>query len=171
MNLREFDGISPTINEGVYVDPDATLIGHVTCEARSGVFPGAVLRADESPIELGKGSFVLDLALVEAPSGCPVSIGEGTIISHGAAIHGATIGDECVIGIGAIVLEHAQIGDRCIIAAGSLVPPRTKIESGSVLMGSPAKKMRDTTDADLKILRSEIMHLKNKIGRYRESLH
>ena len=170
MNLREFDGISPKIGEGTYVDPAATLIGHVTCEARSGVFPGAVLRADESQIELGQGSFVLDLALVEAPSGCPVSIGEGTIISHGAAIHGATIGDSCMIGIGAIVLERAQIGDRCIIAAGSLVPPNAKIEPKSVLMGNPAKRMRDTTEEDLKTLRSEIMHLKNKIGRYRDSL-
>ena len=167
MTLRAFEGLSPTIAETAYVDPAAILIGDVKCDERSGIFPGAVLRADESSIEIMKGAFVLDLAIVEAPSGCPVSIGEGTIISHGAAIHGATIGDDCIIGIGAIVLERAQIADECIIAAGSLVPPRMKIEQGSVLMGAPAKKMRETTPEDLALLKSEIRHLKTKIERYR----
>lgn len=166
MPLREFEGMSPKVAEGAYVDPSAILIGHVICEERSGVFPGAVLRADESSIEIGKGSFVLDLTLVEAPSGCPVTVGEGSIISHGAALHGCTVGDSSLVGIGAIVLERAQIGDRCIVAAGSLVPPKMKVEAGSVLMGSPAKKVRESTEDDMRVLKSEIMHLKQKIARY-----
>lgn len=154
--------------DGAYVDPSAILIGHVTCEERSGVFPGAVLRADESSIEIGKGSFVLDLALVEAPSGCPVTVGEGSIISHGAALHGCTVGDSCLVGIGSIILERARIGDRCIIAAGTLIPPRISIDPGSVVMGSPAKKVRDVTEEDMQALKSEVLHLKHKIGRYRQ---
>lgn len=159
--------MSPRISQDAYVDPDALLIGDVRIEERAGVFPGAVLRADESSIEIGRSSFVLDLALVEAPSGCPVMVGESTIISHGAMIHGCTIGENCVIGIGAIVLERADIGDGSIIAAGSLIPPGMKVEPGSVCMGSPAKRMRGTTDDDLAKLKSEINHLKTKTSRYR----
>lgn len=168
MPLREFEGIAPKVAEDAYVDPSAVLIGHVMCGARSGVFPGAILRADESSIELGSGSFVLDLSLVEAPSGCPVTIGEGSIISHGAVLHGCTVGDGSLIGIGSIILERASIGDRCIIAAGSLVPPKTKVESGNVLMGSPARVVRETTDNDIRTLKNEISHLKHKVGLYRK---
>jgi carbonic anhydrase/acetyltransferase-like protein (isoleucine patch superfamily) len=167
LTIREFEGLSPRIAEGAYVDPEALLIGDVRVEERAGIYPGAVLRADESTIEIGKGSFVLDLALIEAPSGCPVTIGENTIISHGAMIHGCTIGENCVIGIGAIVLERANVGDGCIIAAGSLVPPGMKIDPGSVCMGIPAKKMRSTTSDDFAKLKSEINHLKMKSARYR----
>jgi len=168
MSLREFEGVAPKVAEDAYVDPSAVLIGHVMCGERSGVFPGAVLRADESSIEIGSGSFVLDLSLIEAPSGCPVTIGEGSIISHCAALHGCTIGDSSLIGIGSIILERAHIGDRCIVAAGSLVPPKAKVEPGSVLMGSPARKVRDTTEDDIRALKSEILHLKHKVGRYRQ---
>lgn len=168
MPLREFEGIAPKVAEDTYVDPSAVLIGHVMCGPRSGVFPGAILRADESSIELGSGSFVLDLCLVEAPSGCPVTIGEGSIVSHGAVLHGCTIGDSSLVGIGSIILEGAHIGDRCIIAAGSLVPPKTNVEPGSVLMGFPAKKVRETTDNDIRTLKNEINHLKHKAERYRQ---
>lgn len=140
MTIREFDGLSPRIAEGAYVDPAALLIGDVRVEERAGIYPGAVLRADESTIEIGKGSFVLDLALIEAPSGCPVTIGENTIISHGAMIHGCTIGENCVIGIGAIVLERANVGDGCIIAAGSLVPPRDEDRPGQRVHGHTCEK-------------------------------
>lgn len=167
MTIRDFEGLSPRIAQGAYIDPDALLIGDVRIEERAGVYPGAVLRADESSIEISKGSFVLDLALIEAPSGCPVTVGEGTIISHGAMIHGCTIGENCVVGIGAIVLERANVGDGCIIAAGSLIPPGMKVEPGSVCMGSPAKKVRSTTGDDLARLKSEISHLKTKTARYR----
>jgi len=166
MPIRGFEGAFPKVAADAYVDPIAVLIGQVTCDERSGVFPGAVLRADESSIEIGKGSFVLDLSLIEAPSGCPVTVGDGSIISHGAVLHGCSIGDSCLVGIGSIVLERSQVGDRCIVAAGSLIPPKTKIEPGSVLMGSPARKVRDATEEDARALKSEILHLKHKIGRY-----
>lgn len=126
------------------------------------------MRADESTIEVGKSSFVLDLALVEAPSGHPVMIGEGTIISHGATLHGCSIGDSSLIGIGSIVLDGARIGDRCLIAAGSLVPPGTEVDSGGVWIGAPARRVREMREEDLRVLRSEIIHLKQKIERYRE---
>lgn len=166
MTVREFEGLSPKIAQGAYIDPEALVIGDVRIGERAGIYPGAVLRADESSIEIGKGAFVLDLALIEAPSGCPVTVGENTIISHGAMIHGCTIGENCLIGIGAIILERANVGDGCIIAAGSLVPPGMKIETGSVCMGSPAKKMRSTTSNDFAKLKSEINHLKTKTARY-----
>jgi len=169
LTIRKFEGIEPEVAESAYIDKSALLIGEVRIDERAGVYPGAVLRADESQIEIGRGSFILDLALIEAPSGFPVTIGEGTIISHGAMIHGCTVGDSCLIGIGAIILERAIIGDRCIVAAGSLVPPGMKVKSGSVLMGSPAKIARDIKDDDISKLRSEINHLKTKAQRYRES--
>lgn len=166
MTLREFEGFSPNIPKDSYVDPSAVIIGQVTCGNRSGIFPGAVVRADESPIEIGDGSFVLDLALVEAPSACPVSIGDGTIISHGAALHGCMVGDSCLIGIGAIILERALIEDNCIVAAGSLVPPGMRVESGNVMMGTPARKIRKVSEDDGRILQAEIVRLKHKISRY-----
>lgn len=168
MTLREFEGLSPKIAKSAYVDSSAILIGNVILGDRSGIFPGAVLRADESSIEIGNSSFVLDLALIEAPSGCPVTIGEGSIISHGAALHGCSVGDSSLVGIGAIVLDRARIGDRCIVAAGSLVPPKVETESGIVLMGTPARKMRVMTEADQRALQREVMHLKRKIERFKE---
>jgi len=168
LTIRKFEGRSPHISGVAYVDELSILIGDVICEERSGVFPGAILRADESTIELGKGSFVLDLALIEAPSGRPVTIGEGTIISHGATLHGCSIGDSSVVGIGAVVLDFAQVGNRCIVAAGSLVPPGAKLDSDGVYMGTPVRKVRDINPKDTETIRREVLHLRNKIERYRE---
>jgi len=128
-----------------------------------------VIRADDDSVILGKGSAVLDLALVEAPKGRPVVVGEGCIISHGARLHGCSVGNDCTIGIGALVLDGASIGEKSVVAAGSLVPPGAKIPQGSFVLGVPGRITRQTSPNDLARLREELRALIEKAARYRSN--
>lgn len=169
MVLRSFGEKKPSAAKDSFVDESAVVIGDVTLHERSSVWPGAVIRADDDSIVVGKGSAVLDLALVEAPRGRPVVVGEGCIVSHGARLHGCSIGNDCTIGIGAIVLDGATIGEKSVVAAGSLVPPGAKIPQGSFVMGIPGKIIRQTSPNDLARLREELRALVEKAARYRSS--
>ena len=167
MTLRAFGDKKPNVAKDAYVDEAAVVIGEVTLQERSSVWPGAVIRADDDSVVIGKGSAVLDLALVEAPKGRPVAVGEGCIISHGARLHGCSVGSESMIGIGAIVLDGATIGERSVVAAGSLVPPGAKIPQGSFVLGVPGRITRQTSSNDQARLREELRALADKSTRYR----
>ncbi|MDH3364851.1 MAG: gamma carbonic anhydrase family protein [Thermoplasmata archaeon] len=156
MSLRSFSGREPSIGNEVYIDTDSLLIGDVHVGARATVWPGAVLRADDGRIEIGEGSAVMDMAFVEAPKGRPVIIGRGCIISHGAKLHGCQIGDDVMIGIGAIVLDGATIESGSFLAAGSVVPPGSRIPSRSMAMGIPAKVTREVTEAERVLMKDNL---------------
>lgn len=167
MAIRGFGDKKPIVGEDVYVDESAQVIGDVNLKDGSSVWPGAVIRADDDSVEIGRGSAVMDLAFVEGPKGRPVRIGTGCIVSHGARLHGCEIGDESVIGIGAIVLDGAVIGQRSIVAAGTLVPPGTRIPPESFVVGVPGKVTRPTTAADVEKLRRDLKVLSTKAKAYR----
>ena len=167
MVLRSFGDKKPTVAKDVFVDESAVVIGDVTLKERASVWPGAVIRADDDSVEIGKGSAVLDLCLLEAPRGRPVAIGDGCIVSHGARLHGCSVGNDSIIGIGAIVLDGVSIGEKSVVAAGSLVPPGAKIPPNSFVMGVPGRITRQTSPNDLARLREELRALVDKAARYR----
>ena len=140
--IMEYKGISPQISEEAFVAPNASVIGDVKIAADASVWFGAVVRGDESPIVIGEGSNIQDNAVLHCDLDSPRVIGKNATIGHGAIIHGATIGDNVLIGMGAIVLNGARIGDNCIVGAGAVVKENADIPANSMLVGVPAKIIR-----------------------------
>lgn len=138
-----FQGHRPRVADGVFIAPDAMVIGRVTLAEQSSVWFGAVLRGDGNDISVGPRSNLQDRVVVHISSkDGPTRIGEDVTVGHGAVIHACTIGDRVLVGTGAIVLDHAVVEEDCLVAAGSLVTPGTRIPSGHLAMGSPAKVAR-----------------------------
>src|SRR5579871_3238802 len=131
-----------TEGDDFYVAPGARLIGAVVLRAGASVWFNSVLRADDEMIEVGAGSNVQDGSVIHSDPGFPAILGRNVTIGHMVMLHSCRIGDESLIGNGAIVLDRARIGRHCIVAAGSLVPPDREIPDGSVIMGSPARLVR-----------------------------
>ncbi len=166
MNLVEYKGKKPVLGKRVYVDPAATLIGDIVLEEGVGIWPGAVIRADEGKVILEKGVMVLENAIVEAGKGGSLTIKSGAIISHGAIVHGASIGRNCVIGIGAKVLDDAVVQDHTIVGSGALVAPNKEIPSKKLVLGLPGKVIKDLDHSDLANSKSEWDLLNNKLDYY-----
>lgn len=139
----------PTLHPSAFVAPNATVLGDVTLGANSSVFYGAVLRADVNSIDIGMGSNIQDGCIIHVDPPYPVVIGNGCTVGHGAILHGCAVGDNSLIGMGAIVLNGAQIGKNCIIGAGALVTQNTVIPDGSLVIGSPAKVKRSLTPEEI----------------------
>ena len=135
----------PTIHETAFVHARAVVIGNVTLSPRASVWPCAVLRGDVAPIEVGEGTNIQDGAVVHVADNLPAKIGARVTVGHLAMIHACTVGDECLIGMHATILDGAVIGARSIVGAGSLVTKGTKIPPGSMVLGSPAKVVRPLT--------------------------
>jgi carbonic anhydrase/acetyltransferase-like protein (isoleucine patch superfamily) len=153
----------PVIAKGAYVDPKAILIGEVIVEEGAGIWPGAVIRADDAMIVIKRGAMILGNAVIVAVKGRSIVIGSRTIIGHGAIIHGADIGEKSIIGIGAIVLEEALIWDHVLIGSGALVSPRKVIPSGKVVVGVPGKVVKDLTPKELEFYALEWKTLAQKV--------
>jgi len=147
-------GKKPDVAKAAFVAPNATVIGNVTLGALSSIWYGAVLRGDIHSIEIGEGSNVQDLAVVHLADDYGVKIGNYTTIGHSAIIHACTIGDECLIGMGATILDGAVIGDHCIVGANALVTQRFVAPAGSMILGSPAKIVRPLKESELLGLRA-----------------
>jgi len=167
MSQVEFDGRRPKIDESVFLAPGCWIIGDVTLKERATVWTGAVIRGDDDRVVVGAGTMVLENCVVEAPTGAPVSVGEDTIISHGAIVHGARIGSLVLIGIGAIVLDGAEVGDGAIIGSGALVPPRTVVPPNQLALGVPAKAIREVKDAERAKVAKEHERTLAKAKRYK----
>lgn len=167
MAIRNFGDKSPQLGADVYVDEAAVVIGDVHLHDGSSVWPGAIIRADDARVDLGKGSAMMDLSFAEGPAGSPVMISDGCLISHGARLHGCVVLDDCLIGIGAVVLDKAHIGANSVVAAGALVVPGTKIPSGSLVMGTPARVVRQTSPTDREYLARELERIADKARKYK----
>ncbi len=156
--VRKFKTHSPELGEGVYIDPDATVIGMVILGDDVSVWPGAVIRGDMEPISIGARSNVQDNAVLHTTHGsqyfdaCPLAVGCDVVIGHSAVLHGCSIGDHVLIGIGAIVNDRVVIEDYVMLGAGSVVPPGKCLESGYVYKGNPAQKSRAITDKEREFL-------------------
>lgn len=143
--LARYLGQTPDVGAAAFVAPNATVLGAVKLGVQSSIWYGCVLRGDINAIEVGEGSNVQDLTMVHLADDHGVKIGRHTTIGHSAIIHACTIGDECLVGMGATVLDGAVIGDQCIVGANSLVTQRFVAPAGSMILGSPAKVVRALT--------------------------
>lgn len=132
----------PSIPDSVFVAPGAQVVGDVTIGEHSSLWYNAVLRGDCAPIVIGKDTNIQDTAVVHCSTNTPTLVGDGVTVGHGAILHSCTVGNHSLIGMGAIVLDHASIGSECLIGAGALVTPRTVIPDGSLAIGSPARVKR-----------------------------
>jgi gamma-carbonic anhydrase len=167
--VRAYDGIAPTIAEDVFVAENATIIGNVTIAAGASIWYGAVLRGDVGAIRVGARSNIQDLVCIHMTTDLSDAvIGEDVVVGHGAIIHGATIGNRVLVGMGSILLDNAEIGDECIIGAGAFVPARLKVPARSLILGSPAKVVRQLRDDEIALIRDGASDYQALAGRYRE---
>jgi carbonic anhydrase/acetyltransferase-like protein (isoleucine patch superfamily) len=154
MTVFALNGVVPKVGRGVFVAPSASVIGDVVLGDESSVWFGTVLRGDVFPIRIGARTNVQDNAVVHVTGGqAATSVGDDVTIGHMALIHGCTVGNRCLVGMGSVILDGAVIEDDCLVAAGSLVPPRMRIPSRSLVMGRPAKVIRVLDTADLEHIR------------------
>src|SRR3954470_429234 len=151
--LQRYLGRTPDTQRAAFVAPTATIVGDVTLGTDSSVWYGAVLRGDINSIVIGDGSNVQDGAIVHLADDYGVRVGSNTTIGHAAIIHACEIGNECLIGMGATVLDGAKIGDRCIVGAKVLVTQRFVGPPDSMILGAPAKVVRALTDEEQRGLR------------------
>lgn len=159
MALRSFNGISPRLEEGVFVDSSAVVIGDVSLGTNASIWPGVVIRGDVNSITIGQETNIQDGAVLHVthrstsnPEGYPLRVGNGVTVGHKAVLHGCSIGDLCLIGIGAIIMDGAIIEDRVMVGAGALVPPGKRLESGYLYVGSPARVSRPLKDEEIAYL-------------------
>ncbi len=139
MPLFSFEGKSPKVHPSAFIAPTAVIIGDVSIAEDASVWYNAVLRADFAPIVVKKGANVQDCAVIHTTPVNAVEVGPGATVGHLVMIHGATLGEECLIGNAAAVLDGAKVGARAMVAAGALVTPGTEIPEGMLAVGVPAK--------------------------------
>jgi carbonic anhydrase/acetyltransferase-like protein (isoleucine patch superfamily) len=174
MNLRPYTGISPVVGERVYIDPSAVVIGKVTLAEDVSLWPCVVARGDVNSISVGARSNIQDLSMLHvthdgpySPGGFPLSIGADVTVGHKCLLHACSIGDRCLIGMGAIVMDGAVVEHDVLLGAGSLVSPGKRLESGYLYKGSPAQKVRPLTAGEREMLRYSAAHYVRLKDRYR----
>lgn len=144
---------TPEIHETAWVAPTAAVIGNVELAAQASVWFGAVLRGDNDPITIGARSNIQDNSVLHTDPGVPLTIGEGVIVGHRVMLHGCTIGDNTLIGIGATVLNHVKIGKNCIIGAHALITEGKEIPDNSMVIGAPGKIVKTLNESQIAMLR------------------
>ena len=172
MSVRKFNHKQPIIGESVYIDDSAVVIGDVTLGDDVSVWPMTVIRGDVESITIGDGTNVQDGSVLHvshagrfSPQGYPLTIGKNVTIGHKAVVHACTIGDYCLIGISAIILDGAVLEDYVMLGAGALVPPGKRLESGYLYVGAPARQVRALKDSEKEFLEYSAQHyvdLKNE---------
>lgn len=172
MPVYSLDGKKPTFEDEAttWIAPDASVIGDVHIGRDVGIWFGAVLRGDTEPISIGAGTNVQEHTIMHTDLGFPLTIGPGCTIGHRALLHGCTIGDNSLIGMGAIVLNGARIGANCLVGAGALVTEGKEFPDGSLIVGSPAKVVRQLDEAAIERLRVSASHYIANQKRFRNGL-
>lgn len=165
--IRSFAGKSPRVGANCFVAETAALIGDVEIGERSSVWYGSVLRGDVYYIRIGREVSVQDNTVIHVTSGRhPTLVGNRVTIGHNVVLHGCTVEDECIIGMGAVVLDRARISKHCIVGAGALVTPGTEIPEGTLVLGSPARPKRDLTSSELDWIQSSADHYADLAAQY-----
>jgi carbonic anhydrase/acetyltransferase-like protein (isoleucine patch superfamily) len=170
MPLYDIDSVGPKLGEGAWVAPSADLIGDVRLGDRCSVWFGAVIRADNTPIVLGNETNFQDGAIGHSDPGAPLTLGARVTVGHQAILHGCTIEDEALIGMGARILNGAVIGAQCIVGAGALVTEGKTFEPRSLIVGSPARAVRSLSEEQVALLRLSAAHYAEKARRYAAGL-
>lgn len=172
MPLYALEGIAPTVPPAGswWMAPDATVIGKVTLQEGVGIWFGAVLRGDNERIALGRDTNIQEHSMLHTDPGFPLTIGDGCTIGHRAILHGCTIGDNSLVGMGATILNGARIGTNCLIGANALVTENKVIPDNSLVMGAPAKVVRDLDEAAIARLKVSAANYVRNWKRYAERL-
>jgi carbonic anhydrase/acetyltransferase-like protein (isoleucine patch superfamily) len=171
MAIYEVAGVSPRVPESAWVADSAAVMGDVVLGEEVSVWFGAVVRGDTAPIKVGERSNIQDLSVLHADVGMPLTIGSGVTVGHQATLHGCTVGDDSLIGIGAVVLNGARIGKGCLVGAGALVTEGKEFPDGSMIIGSPAKVVKTLTPEQLLALRQSAEHYVDNAQRFKLSLN
>lgn len=170
MTLYAFDGAEPQVAADAWVAPGAHVMGRVVLEAGASVWFNAVLRGDNEEIRVGAGSNLQENVVCHTDMGFPLVIGAGCTIGHKAMLHGCTIGENSLIGMGATVLNGAKIGRNCLIGAGALIPEGREIPDGSLVMGMPGKVVRTLDEAAIEGLRRSAEGYREKAALFARDL-
>jgi carbonic anhydrase/acetyltransferase-like protein (isoleucine patch superfamily) len=170
MPLYAIGGMEPQLGEGAWAAPSADLIGDVRLGARTSVWFGAVLRGDNTPLILGDETNFQDGSIGHSDADFPLTIGARVTVGHQAILHGCIVANDCLIGMGARILNGAVIESECIVGAGALVTEGKRFERGSLIVGSPARFVRQVTDAERQLLRTSAAHYAEKAAKYAREL-
>ena len=170
MAIYEFEGAAPRLADSAWVADSAQVMGNVELADESSIWFGAVIRGDTETIRIGRRSNIQDLSVLHADVGMPLTVGEDVTVGHQVMLHGCTIGDGSLIGIGAVVLNGAKIGKGCLVGAGALVTEGKEFPDGSMILGSPAKVVRQLTQEQLSGLRMSALHYVENARRFRTGL-
>lgn len=170
MAIYELDLIAPRVAASAWVADSAQVMGNVELADDTSIWFGAVVRGDTEVIRIGRGSNIQDCCVLHADTGMPLTIGENVTVGHKVMLHGCTIGDGSLIGIGAVVLNGAKIGKDCIVGAGALVTEGKEFPDGYLIIGSPAKALRELTDVQRDALKMSAVHYQENAKRFRLAL-
>ena len=153
-----------------WVAPNAVIIGDVTLEKNTSIWFNATLRGDIENIHIGEGSNVQDGSVLHTDPGYPLKIGKDVTIGHLVMLHGCTIGDNSLIGIGAVILNNAKIGNNCVIGAKSLITENKEIPDNSLVVGSPGKVIRKVTEEEVKAIKENAIRYQENWKKYSKSI-
>ena len=167
--IKTFSGMTPTVEDGAWVADNATVLGDAEIGAGSGIWFGAVVRADTTSIRIGRDTNVQDNCVLHADPGAPLSIGDRVSIGHLAVLHGCTVESDVLIGMGAIVMNNARIGTGSLVAAGAVVLEGTDVPAGSLVAGVPGKVRRPLTDEELEQVRTNALRYVDRARQHLES--
>lgn len=175
-NIRPYLEHTPQIDDSCYIDAMSVVIGDVQLAENVSVWPFAVIRGDVNSIQIGKSSNVQDHCMLHVshkkpskPNGSPLIIGEDVTIGHHVTLHGCTIGNRVLVGINTVILDDVIVEDDVMIGAGSLVPPRKRLESGYLYVGSPIQKVRPLTDEEKAFLAYSAQHYVKVAGHHKQN--
>ena len=170
MAIYQLDSHTPDVAETAWVADNAQVMGAVKLEANASVWFGVTVRGDTETITIGEGSNIQDGSVMHADHGKPIVVGKYVTVGHMVMLHGCSIGDESLIGIGAVVLNGAKIGKNCLVGAGSLVTEGKEFPDGSMIMGSPAKVVRELSPEQIEGLRQSAKHYVENAHRFKAGL-
>ena len=172
MTVYSLGAVGPILpaSDDYWIAPTASVMGNVILKKNASIWWGVVARGDNDPIEIGENSNVQDGSVLHTDHGSPLTIGSNVTIGHMVMLHGCTIGDGSLIGIGAIVLNGARIGRNCLIGAGALITEGKEIPDNSMVMGAPGKVVREIGEQHALILQASAMHYVQNWRRYRRDL-
>lgn len=168
--IYSLGAVTPKIAEDVFIAPGSFVVGNVEIAPEASIWFGVVIRGDNEPMIIGEGSNIQDNCVLHSDPGFPLSIGRNCSIGHSAIVHGCTIGDGSLIGMGATVLNGAVIGQNCLIGAGALVTEKTIIPDNSLVVGSPAHVRRELTKEQIEGLHETARHYRANSARFSEEL-
>ena len=170
MAIYRLDDRIPRIHASAWVADNATVVGDVELAEDASVWFGAILRGDSALLRIGRRTNVQDGSVIHADEGVPTTLGDDVSIGHMVMLHGCSVGDGSLVGIGAVVLNHARIGKHCLVGARSLVTEGKEFPDGSLIMGSPAVVVRPLSEAQIEGLRQIAAHYVGNAGRFRAGL-